>query len=152
MYNIRKRLIPFSVYLEQSRCVGINPCVVSSPDISGLPGEPKRRILPPFFTAMFQIYILYSASAGKYYIGHTDDVPRRIEEHNNVEKNTYTSQYRPWIFKGSVDVSESRGEARRVENYIKRMKSRKKIEKLIEYPEEFETILSMVRAIPMRRD
>jgi len=101
---------------------------------------------------MFQIYILYSESADKYYIGHTDDVPRRIEEHNTVEKNTYTSHYRPWVLKVSFDVSESRGEARRVENYLKKLKSRKVIEKLIEHPEEFNIVVSRVRAIPTRRD
>ncbi|MCB8994752.1 MAG: GIY-YIG nuclease family protein [Bacteroidales bacterium] len=31
---------------------------------------------------MFYIYILYSAKYDKYYVGHTDNVPRRLEEHN----------------------------------------------------------------------
>jgi putative endonuclease len=101
---------------------------------------------------VFYIYILYSVSADKYYIGHTDDVPRRVVEHNNVEKNTFTSHYRPWILKASFDISESRGEAKKVENYLKRLKSRKIIEKLIEHPEEFDSMISRVRAIPTRRD
>jgi putative endonuclease len=101
---------------------------------------------------MFYIYILYSDSADKYYIGHTNDIIRRLEEHNCAEKNSFTSRYRPWILKASFPVSESRREARIVENYIKNMKSRKIVERLIEHPEEFEVILERVRAIPTSRD
>ena len=101
---------------------------------------------------MFYIYILYSESADRYYIGHTDDPARRIEEHNTVIKNSYTFKYRPWILKASFKVSETRGEARKVEYYLKRMKSRKLIEKLIQQPEEFEIIVRLVRAIPTSRD
>ena len=54
--------------------------------------------------------------------------------------------------KGCFKVSETRGEARKVENYLKRMKSRKLIEKLIQQPEEFEIIVELVKAIPTRRD
>ena len=101
---------------------------------------------------MFYIYILYSPGADKYYIGQTDDIVRRLEEHNNAEKNSFTSKYRPWILKASFVVSESRGEARKVEFYLKKMKSRVLIEKLISDPEEFDKILKLVRAIPTRRD
>ena len=101
---------------------------------------------------MFYIYILYSAGADKYYIGQTDDLARRLEEHNNADKNSFTSKFRPWILRASFAVSESRGEVRRVENYLKKMKSRVLIEKLISNPDEFDDILKLVRAIPTRRD
>jgi putative endonuclease len=101
---------------------------------------------------MFCIYILYSQSADRYYIGHTDDLIRRIEEHNNVIKNSYTSKFRPWILKASFPVSDSRGEARKVEFYLKKLKSRKIIEKLIMNPHELHDILILVRAIPTSRD
>jgi putative endonuclease len=101
---------------------------------------------------MFYIYILYSESADRYYIGHTDEPDKSLEEHNTVIKNSYTAKFRPWIRKACFEVSESRGEAKRVENYLKRMKSRKLIEKLIQQPEEFEIIVRLVRAIPTRRD
>ena len=61
----------------------------------------------------------------------TNDPTRRLEEHNNVNKNSFTSKVRPWIMKACFERSESRGLARKVENYIKRMKSRKLIENLI---------------------
>ena len=91
--------------------------------------------------AVFFVYILYSESADKYYIGSTDDVSRRLEEHNSVDKNTYTSRYRPWVLKASFMISECRGDARRVESYLKRLKSRKIIERIIENPGEFGSIL-----------
>jgi putative endonuclease len=109
----------------------------------------KKRGLPPlfFFAAMFYIYILYSDRADKYYIGHTCDIFRRLEEHNSAEKNSFTSHYRPWILKASFTISESRREARKVENYIKNMKNRKFIERLIEHTEEFEEILAGVGVV-----
>ena len=69
---------------------------------------------------MFYIYILYSESADIYYIGHTDDPERRLEEHNTVIKNSFTLKFRPWILKAYFEVSESRGEARKVEHYLKK--------------------------------
>jgi putative endonuclease len=90
---------------------------------------------------VFYIYIIYSASADKYYIGHSNDPARRLEEHNNVIKNSFTFRHRPWIFKASFIVSESRGEARKIENYLKRLKSRTYIKKLIEDPDIFNTTI-----------
>ena len=101
---------------------------------------------------MFYVYILYSKSADRYYIGHTNDPDRRLEEHNTLIKNSYTFKYRPWISKACFEVAEARGEARKIESYLKRMKSRKLIEKLISDPKEFDTIIELVRAIPTRRD
>ena len=45
---------------------------------------------------MFYVYILYSESAGIYYVGHTDDPERRLFEYNNNPNKTFTSKYRPW--------------------------------------------------------
>ena len=69
---------------------------------------------------MFYVYILYSESADRYYVGHTDDPDRRLEEHNTALKNSYTAKFRPWISKAIFEVSESRGEAKYVENYLKK--------------------------------
>ena len=101
---------------------------------------------------MFYLYILYSESADKYYIGHTSDPARRLEEHNNVIKNSYTFRYRPWILKSCFPVSESRRDARIIENYLKKLKSRIIIKKLINNPEEFEVLIRKVRAVPTCRD
>ena len=102
---------------------------------------------------MFYVYILFSEVADRYYVGQSDDPERRLEEHNNAIKNSYTSKYRPWIMKKKYAVSESRGEARRLESYIKkRLKSRREIEKLITDDSVFDKLVQLVRAIPTSRD
>ena len=67
-----------------------------------------------------------------YYVGQTNDLERRLEEHNTQEKNAYTTKYRPWRLEKSFEIGDSLGQARKVENYIKRLRSRKFIERLIE--------------------
>jgi putative endonuclease len=75
---------------------------------------------------------LYSEIADKYYVGHTPDVFKRLNEHNNPEKNSkFTAKYLPWKLMLSFDVSDRRSEAIRVERFIKNQKSRSFILKLI---------------------
>ena len=81
---------------------------------------------------MFYIYILYSETYDRYYVGQTNNLERRLEEHNTQEKNSYTSKYRPWVLSKSFEVGESLGIARKIENYIKRQKSRVYIEKILD--------------------
>ena len=81
---------------------------------------------------MFFVYILYSTSANKYYVGHTNDVPRRLEEHNDTSENSFTSKHRPWVLKASFEVTDDRGTALKVERFIKKQKSRWFIEELIQ--------------------
>jgi len=81
---------------------------------------------------MFYIYILYSESADRYYVGHTNDPARRLIEHNTIEEVKFTTKFRPWTMQLAFEVSESRGEAIKVERFIKRQKSRPFIKKLIE--------------------
>ena len=81
---------------------------------------------------MYSIYILYSEKADKYYVGQSNDVDRRLEEHNTSLRNTYTSKYRPWRIAKVFEVGASLGKARKIENHIKRQKSRKYIQALIE--------------------
>ncbi len=44
---------------------------------------------------MFFVYILYSRSINKYYIGQTNDLERRISEHNSGQ-TTYSSRGISW--------------------------------------------------------
>lgn len=43
----------------------------------------------------FVVYILYSISLGKYYVGQTRDINNRILQHNSGKGN-YTSKGIPW--------------------------------------------------------
>jgi putative endonuclease len=45
---------------------------------------------------MYYVYILQSLKTGKLYIGHTDNLTRRLEEHNTARGGKYTRQNSPW--------------------------------------------------------
>ena len=81
--------------------------------------------------AVFYIYILYSPGSKRYYVGHTSDPARRLLEHNTTDKMKYTSKYRPWEMQLFFEVSEIRGEAIKIEKFIKRQKSRQFLSELI---------------------
>jgi len=80
---------------------------------------------------MFYIYILFSESSRIYYVGYTNDVERRLAEHNDDAYHKFTSKHRPWVLKRFFPVSDIRGEAVKVERYIKKQKSRRFIEQLV---------------------
>jgi len=77
---------------------------------------------------MFYIYIIESSSYGTYYVGCTDNVSRRFEEHTN-NQSAYTKNKGPWILKHTEEY-QSLSEARKREKQIKGWKSRKSIERL----------------------
>jgi len=78
---------------------------------------------------MFYTYILYSEIADRYYVGHCEDLFQRLERHNNKMVPS-TKSYIPWRLVYHESYS-TRQEANDRELYIKKMKSRKFIEKLI---------------------
>ena len=49
-----------------------------------------------FFVMPFVVYILYSPSSDKIYIGFTENLIQRFHWHNNGPKG-FTKKYRPWI-------------------------------------------------------
>ena len=100
---------------------------------------------------MFSVYILYSTNSDKYYVGHTDDVTRRLHEHNFGEHLTYTSKHRPWILKTSIVISSERSLAMRFEKAIKKSKSRVVIENIISTITTVEQLSKLVR-VPIHRD
>ncbi|MDI6765365.1 MAG: GIY-YIG nuclease family protein [Bacteroidota bacterium] len=78
---------------------------------------------------MYFVYILQSKKIGQYYVGHTDNLERRMSEHDNG-KSPYTKGRGPWTL---VNVEEfaTRSEAMKREKEIKGQKSREFIERLI---------------------
>jgi putative endonuclease len=81
---------------------------------------------------MYYIYIIYSNSSDIYYVGHSDDPFRRLNEHNHSTFTTFTSKHRPWEAAAFFAVGYSKGEAMRIEKFIKRQKSRKLLERLVD--------------------
>ncbi|MBN2189134.1 MAG: GIY-YIG nuclease family protein [Chitinispirillaceae bacterium] len=81
---------------------------------------------------MFSVYILYSKTADRYYVGHSANVKSRLSHHNaSLRFGEYTRKNGPWTLVYEERDFHSRSEAMRREREIKGWKSRKKIEKLI---------------------
>ena len=75
------------------------------------------------------VYILYSHSKDRYYIGSCGDINKRLVRHNEGATPS-TKPYRPWTVVYSEQFPD-KSEALKSEGYFKRMKSRKYIEELI---------------------
>ncbi len=46
---------------------------------------------------MYTVYILYSASFDKIYIGYTSNLIQRFHSHNELSNEGWTTRYRPWV-------------------------------------------------------
>lgn len=66
----------------------------------------------------FYIYILKSKIDRTYYVGYSDNVTRRLVEHNRG-KSTYTKGHRPYDIVYTEEYS-TKAEAKNREAYIKR--------------------------------
>ncbi len=78
------------------------------------------------------LYILQSERTGRYYIGASEDIGRRIGQHNNPLDNPsrWTRRGGPWTLIFQQKFSSATA-ALRVEKYVKQMKSRKLVEKIV---------------------
>lgn len=78
---------------------------------------------------MFYVYVLRSMKNGRFYTGSTDDVNRRLFEHNKG-KSKSTKYLRPFelIYQERYD---SRSEAYRREMYLKTGKGREELVNII---------------------
>ena len=81
------------------------------------------------FFIMPYCYIIYSQKLSKYYIGVCTDFERRFYEHN-IGHSKFTATGIPWE-KKFIREFETLQQAKAFESHIKKMKSRKFIEKLI---------------------
>src|SRR5688572_1318038 len=100
---------------------------------------------------MYYIYIIYSISADKYYLGFSDDPHRRLVEHNSKPFNTFTSKYRPWEFRAIFECSANRATAMKTEQFIKKQKSRILIDQMIAGNMLHSSLAHLVR-VPHVRD
>jgi predicted GIY-YIG superfamily endonuclease len=83
---------------------------------------------------MIFVYVLQSAVDGRFYVGLTNDLQRRLSEHNRG-KMKYTKAFRPWI----IIFHEPQPDypsARKREKYFKSAAGRRWIQKLILSGEE----------------
>ncbi len=72
---------------------------------------------------IYFVYIIQSVNYDKLYIGQTQDLNKRISDHNNG-RSKYTKPFKPWKLFAYKEFS-SRSEAMAAERKLKNMKSRK---------------------------
>jgi len=80
-------------------------------------------------TSGFCVYILRSERSGRYYVGATKDLARRLSEHESGE-NKSTRNRGPWKL-AHVEHFATNAEARRHEQAIKHKKSARYVQQLI---------------------
>jgi len=68
---------------------------------------------------MYFVYILFSKKLQKYYIGQTNNIKNRLQQHNSGESN-YTSRGIPWEFKWYT-MKNTRSEAIILERKLKNL-------------------------------
>jgi putative endonuclease len=78
---------------------------------------------------MSTVYIIFSETLNKYYVGCTDDLVRRLIEHNS-KAGHFTSPGAPWRVV-HLETFSLRLEALKREREIKSKKSRRYIESLL---------------------
>jgi putative endonuclease len=78
---------------------------------------------------MWKVYIIYSKKADRYYTGITDDLPWRLERHNQ-DWGKYTKRGIPWSVVHTEDF-KTKSETLKREREIKTRKSRTYIESII---------------------
>ena len=77
----------------------------------------------------FGVYILESQKNNRYYIGSTDNIERRINEHN-IGKVVSTRNTRPWVLKVFIKCDNLR-EAKSNEYRLKKYKRRDILKEVI---------------------
>jgi putative endonuclease len=80
--------------------------------------------------AMYIVYIIYSKTPERYYVGYTNDLDRRLTEHNR-KKGKYTDTGIPWILV-HYEVFQQKKLAMQREKFIKSKKSKFFIKELID--------------------
>ncbi|MBP9815571.1 MAG: GIY-YIG nuclease family protein [Candidatus Levybacteria bacterium] len=81
---------------------------------------------------MYFVYLLKSHKDGSFYIGSTGSIEVRLDKHNKGYSK-YTKSKRPWTLIHKKEYATI-SEARKREYYLKSLKSKIAIEKLITAP------------------
>jgi putative endonuclease len=79
---------------------------------------------------MFTVYVLYSPTFKKIYIGYTSNLNERFKSHNELGTKGWTIKFRPWIICYKEEF-ETKQEAMNREKELKSAKFREWIWSLI---------------------
>jgi putative endonuclease len=104
-----------------------NPCVAGS-----IPAHTTRLLVKAgSFLFMFFVYILYSMSGDKTYVGFTHEIDRRLREHNFTEAKGFTLRYRPWTLIHSEYFPDKSSAVKR-EKFLKTGRGRAEVRLYVE--------------------
>ncbi|WP_341900113.1 GIY-YIG nuclease family protein [Fluviicola taffensis] len=105
-----------------------------------------------FFIYMtYYVYILYSPLLDKYYVGYSSDPWLRLKQHNENVDDKYTGRAKDWQL-ACVFLTETKSEAISIERFIKKQKSRKLLELLIDINFNPNGRLAQLVRVPHVRD
>jgi putative endonuclease len=91
---------------------------------------------------MHCVYIIFSKSAQKFYVGETQDFNERLVKHNSgINKNAFTAQACDWEIQTLI-ACKNRKMALKIEKHIKGMKSKVYINNLINHEELREKLIA----------
>ncbi|MFH1767341.1 MAG: GIY-YIG nuclease family protein [Patescibacteria group bacterium] len=79
--------------------------------------------------SMYYIYILFSKTHQRYYIGSTGDIVKRLQQHN-IGATRSTKPFRPWVLVYQ-EIFETKTEARKRELQIKKYKGGRAFKRLL---------------------
>ena len=79
---------------------------------------------------MFIVYVLYSESFRKIYIGYTSNLEERIRSHNESGTKGWTIKFRPWKII-HTEAFDNKSDAMKREQQLKTAKGRERIWQLI---------------------
>ncbi|MGZ8516258.1 MAG: GIY-YIG nuclease family protein [Chitinophagaceae bacterium] len=80
---------------------------------------------------MFKVYVLYSQSHGKIYIGYSSNLEERFKSHNELATKGWTVKFRPWEIV-HTEIFEIKADAMRREKELKSAKGREFIWQILE--------------------
>ena len=101
---------------------------------------------------MYYLYIFYSESADKYYVGRSANPWQRLEQHLSNSGDKYTGSYKDWKLAAVFEVSQFKGDADKIEKFIKKQKSRRLIETILKDNFIGIGILAQMVRVPHLRD
>jgi len=79
---------------------------------------------------VYYTYIIFSDVLNAFYVGSTQDLEKRIDQHNNSNGSKFTKRAKDWRVVYS-EIFQTRADAQKREYAIKRKKSKTYIEWLI---------------------
>jgi putative endonuclease len=95
---------------------------------------------------IYWVYILQSQLNDSFYKGHTDELLRRIEEHNSG-KVTYTRKFIPWDLVWYTSIP-SKTEAYELELKLKNLSNKRTIDFIKKYPPQGSITITPLRVQP----